>query len=206
MVGRRSSRRFTATAFASGVAALVVLAAAAGSGGRSASSCGATVKVTDHEKYVVNQYLQDAMRYVPGSTTIRSGCSLTFEFATPDQNDPHSLSVVKRADLPRTDAQMEACPVCKEIKSQHVGDPTLPAGPKNPILHWTVNVGDVYRPQAGARRARRQSRHLRVGEEGRATGAPEGDRAGLGARRDDALLHVRDASVDAGQNRRHVTG
>ena len=141
MVGRRSSSRFTATAFASGVAALVVLAAAAGSGGRSASSCGATVKVTDHERYVVNKYLQDAMRYVPGSTTIRSGCSLTFEFATPGQNDPHSLSVVKRADLPRTDAQMEACPVCKEIKSQHVGDPTLPAGPKNPILHWTVNVG-----------------------------------------------------------------
>jgi hypothetical protein len=146
-VGRHSSSRFTLTAIVSGAAALVVLGAAAGSGERSAtlsrgaSSCGATVKVTDHATYVVNRYLQDAMRYVPGSTTIRSGCDLTFEFATLGQNDPHSLSVVRKADLPRTDAQMEACPICKDIKSLHVGDPTLPAGPKNPILHWTVNVG-----------------------------------------------------------------
>ena len=144
-MGRRSSSRFSVVAFASTLTALAVLSAAGASRSasdqRHATGCGATVKVTDHAKYVVNRYLQDEMRYVPGVVTIRSGCDLTFEFATPGQNDPHSLSVVKRADLPRTDPQMEACPVCKEIKSQHVGDPTVPAGPKNPILHWTVNVG-----------------------------------------------------------------
>ena len=49
---------------------------------RTATACGATVKVTDHEKFVVNQYLQDAMRFVPGTATVRSGCDLTFRFAT----------------------------------------------------------------------------------------------------------------------------
>ena len=141
-MGRRSSSRFRMTAFVSGAVAVLVVSAPAGAASRGAhEGCGATVKVTDHAKYVVNRYLQDEMRYVPGVVTIRSGCDLTFAFATPGQNDPHSLSVVKRSDLPRTDAQMEACPICKTIKSQHVGDPTLPAGPKNPILHWTVDVG-----------------------------------------------------------------
>lgn len=139
--------RTAATSLLTGAAALVVLVSVAAAARHSdstalrAESCGATVKVTDHATYVVNRYLKDEMRYVPGATTIRSGCDLTFEFATPDQDDPHSLSIVKASDLPKTDAQMEACPICKEIKSLHVGDPTLPAGPKNPILHWTVNVG-----------------------------------------------------------------
>jgi hypothetical protein len=108
---------------------------------RAAEACGASVKVTDHEKFVVNQYLQDAMRFVPGTATVRSGCDLTFRFATPDQNDPHSLSIVKESDLPRTTAEMESCKICTLIKQQHVGDPTTPAGPKNPILHWIVNAG-----------------------------------------------------------------
>ena len=108
---------------------------------RAAKACGATVKVTDHEKFVVNQYLQDEMRFAPGTATVKSGCDLTFEFATSDQNDPHSLSIVKESDLPKTTAEMESCKVCKLIKPKHVGDPTAPAGPKNPILHWIVNVG-----------------------------------------------------------------
>ena len=108
---------------------------------RMAKACGATVKVTDHEKFVVNQYLQDAMRFAPGTATVKSGCDLTFRFATADQDDPHSLSIVKESDLPKTTAEMQSCKICKAIKQQHVGDPTTPAGPKNPILHWIVNAG-----------------------------------------------------------------
>ena len=121
------------------VAVAVPLAVAGGSG--SATACGATVKVTDHEEYVVNQYLKDEMRYVPGTVAVKSGCELTFEFATPDQDVPHSLSLVKQSDLPTTSAQMAKCKICKQIKADHVGDPTVPAGPKNPILHWVVNAG-----------------------------------------------------------------
>ena len=107
----------------------------------SAKACGVTVKVTDHETFVVNEYDKDAMRFVPGTATVKSGCDLTFEFATPGQNDPHSLSIVNRSDLPRTTAQMRSCAICKQIKTGHLGDPTEPAGPKNPILHWIINAG-----------------------------------------------------------------
>ena len=108
---------------------------------RAAKACGATVRVTDHEKFVVNEYVQDAMRFAPGTATVTSGCDLTFPFATSYQDDPHSLSIVRESDLPKTTAEMESCKVCKLIKPEHVGDPTVPAGPKNPILHWIVNVG-----------------------------------------------------------------
>lgn len=123
------------------VVALVVPLAAAGGALHGAKSCGATVKVTDHEKYVINQYAQDAMRFAPGTVTLESGCDLTFEFATRNQDAPHSLSIVNQVDLPRTTAQMQSCTICKKIKAYHVGDPTVPAGPKNPILHWIVNSG-----------------------------------------------------------------
>jgi hypothetical protein len=127
-------------ALASVLVALVAIGVAAGA--RSSSqACGVTVKVTDHEKFVVNQYAKDAMRYVPGTATIKSGCDLTFEFATPDQDVPHSLSIVNHSDLPRTTAQMQSCDICKQIKAKLIGDPTIPAGPKNPILHWIVNAG-----------------------------------------------------------------
>jgi plastocyanin len=115
------------------------------SGGHAAphrqGACGATVKVTDHVKYVVNRYVHDAMRFVPGTVSVKSGCDLTFEFATSDQSDPHSLSIVAASDLPRTTEQMEDCEVCLQIGSKHVKHPGFPPGPKNPIVHWIVNVG-----------------------------------------------------------------
>jgi plastocyanin len=130
--------------FVVGLVAVVALAApsavAAGTH-RDAKACGVTVKVTDNAKYVVNRYFLDAMRFVPGTVTVKSGCDLTFKFAMPDDNDPHSLSVIKPADVPRTSGQMEKCTVCKQIKADHVRDPTEPAGPHNPIVHWIVNVG-----------------------------------------------------------------
>jgi len=122
------------------VAAVAAVAAVTQSGSGT-KACGATVKVTDHEKFVVNRYALDAMRYVPGTATVRSGCTLRFTFATPDQDVPHSISIVKKSELPKTAAEMQSCKVCKEIKAEHVKDPTEPAGPHNPILHWIVNVG-----------------------------------------------------------------
>jgi plastocyanin len=106
------------------------------------SSCaGATVKVSDHPKYVVNQYFKDAMRFTPGTVTVKSGCTLTFTFATPNQKEPHSLSIVKQSDLPRTAAQMENCKICRQIAAKHVKDPSHPPGPTNPVVHWIVNAG-----------------------------------------------------------------
>lgn len=123
------------------VAALVAVAVPLAGARPSSSGCGATVRVTDHVKFVVNRYVQDAMRFDPGTVTVSSGCSLTFQFATGGQSDPHSLSIVKASDLPKTTAQMENCKVCAQIGSKHVEHPGQPPGPKNPIVHWIVNSG-----------------------------------------------------------------
>jgi hypothetical protein len=94
---------------------------------RGAKGCGATVKVVDNVKYEINRYFQDGMRFDPGTVTLKSGCDLTFTFASPGQDDPHSLSIVSK--------------VCVQIGAKHVAHPGQPPGPKNPIAHWIVNVG-----------------------------------------------------------------
>ena len=167
---------------------------------RTAKACGATVKVTDHEKFVVNQYLQDAMRFAPGTATVKSGCDLTFEFATSDQDDPHSLSIVKESDLPKTTAEMESCKVCKLIKPEHVGDPTDAGRAEEPDPPL-----DRQRRQDGARRPGRQPRDLREPGERGAAGPRKHHRPRLGSAQHDPLLHVRAAPLDAGQDPRHVS-
>ena len=118
------------------VAAYPVSRAAVGA----AKACGAKVKVTDHEKFVVNQYLQDEMRFAPGTATVRSGCDLTFEFATSDQADPHSLSMVPGVRPPDDGRDGELQGVQAD-QAEACGRPNDAGGPKNPILHWIVNVG-----------------------------------------------------------------
>jgi hypothetical protein len=114
--------------------------AAVAGGGR--STCAATtVKVTDHMKFVINQYAQDAMRFSPGTVTVAPACSLTFEFATSGMKESHSLTIVKQSDLPTTAAQMENCKICQQIVAKHITHPGQPPGPTNPIAHWFVNVG-----------------------------------------------------------------
>jgi hypothetical protein len=98
---------------------------------RSAKACRATVKVSEHEEFVINQYAQDGMRFIPGTVTIKSGCKLVFEFATRGQSDPHSLSIVNQSDLPRTTAQMKSCTICKQIAARLVAHPGQPPGPQN---------------------------------------------------------------------------
>ncbi len=110
-------------------------------GGTRTTCAGATAKVSDHMKFVINQYVQDAMRFTPGTVTVKSGCTLTFAFATPKQDEPHSLSIVNQSDLPKTAAQMENCKICGQIRAKLVKHPAQPPGPNNPVVHWIVNVG-----------------------------------------------------------------
>jgi len=119
-------------------AAVVPLAVA---GGTRSTCAGATVKVSDHVKYVINRYVQDAMRFTPGTVTVKSGCSLTVTFATAGQDEGHSLSIVEQSDLPKTTAEMENCKICRQIAAKHVKHPGQPLGPTNPVVHWIVNVG-----------------------------------------------------------------
>jgi plastocyanin len=137
----RSPRFGLRLALVGGLVALVAVAVPLAGARVHRSACGATVKVTDKMKFVINRYVQDEMRFDPGTVSLKSGCMMTFEFATPGQSDAHSLSIVKASDLPKTAAQMENCKICGQIGARHVAHPGQPPGPKNPIVHWIVNVG-----------------------------------------------------------------
>jgi plastocyanin len=146
---KRSDVRLVILASGEGALVAVAVPLAVAGGARSsaraaprgANPCGATVKVHEQVKFVINRYLEDGMRFVPGTVTVKSGCPLTFEFATPGESDPHSLSIVKESDLPKTTAQMENCKICGQIGAKHVKHPGTPPGPTNPIVHWIVNAG-----------------------------------------------------------------
>ncbi len=134
-------KRLSAVAVALSAVAAVSGPPATAGGGR-ATCAGATVKVTDHMKFVINQYAQNGMRFSPGTVTVDGGCRLTFDFAELDRlKEAHSLSIVKKSDLPRTTAQLESCKVCGAISAKHLQLPGVPPGPTNPIVHWIVNVG-----------------------------------------------------------------
>ena len=131
------------SALAAALSALTAVAVPVAIAGGSRSTCaGATVKVTDHMKFVINQYAQNGMRFSPATVSVNAGCRLTFTFAAPDQQkEAHSLSIVSRTDLPKTTAQMENCTICGRIGAKHVEHPGTPPGPTNPIVHWIANVG-----------------------------------------------------------------
>jgi plastocyanin len=156
---RRSRPRWTI--FAAALVALAAVAAPLAVAGGTRSACAAaTVKVSDHMTFVVNQYVQDAMRFTPGTVTVQSGCTLTFAFATPKQDEPHSLSIVNLSDLPKAAAQMENCKICGAIGAKLVEHPGRPPGPRNPVVHWIVNVGkrDWTHPATASSSSKRKGR------------------------------------------------
>jgi hypothetical protein len=137
---------FAATLAASVVAAVAWASLAGASpyaAGRpsGARGCDVTVKAMDGSKVAINRYMQEDMRFAPGTITVKSGCMLTFQYGSADQTDPHTLSIVTQADLPKTIEQMENCKICTQIAAKHVKDPNQPPGPTNPVLHWIVNAG-----------------------------------------------------------------
>ena len=169
---------------AAGVVALVTLAVPSVVGAEAhtgAKACGVTVKVADHAKYVVNQYVLDAMRYVPGTVTVKSGCDLTFEFATPDDNDPHSLSIDQEVRGPEDDRGDAERARCARRSRPNTSGPDRAGRAAQPD-----RALGRQRRQAGARRPRRQPQHLRVEVD---KGAPPGHArvtvSRLGASRDD---------------------
>jgi plastocyanin len=88
-----------------------------------------------------NKYMQDNMSFSPGTLTVKSGDSITFKFDGPKSMEPHTLTIVRKSDLPRTGAQVENCTACERLASGHLKNPKAPPDQGNPIVHWTLNKG-----------------------------------------------------------------
>ena len=108
----------------------------------------ATLNVVGKSEFKANRYVKDGMRFGTDITAIKSGGTLTIVNKT---DQPHSLSLVKKSQLAKNMAQMEACfgrGPCDELAVAHGAidpetgeqqDPTVPL----------VNVGKAGFDQPG---------------------------------------------------------
>ena len=53
----------------------------------------------------------------------------------------HTLTIVKKSDLPKTGAQVENCRACQRYATPHLKNPKAPPDEHNPIVHWTLDRG-----------------------------------------------------------------
>lgn len=74
----------------------------------------------------INQSLNIEYRFRPGTLHIKHGATLTFRQGPPqppsvfpDGVEPHTLSIVRRADLPRTLQELFECEVCGPFLEAH---------------------------------------------------------------------------------------
>ena len=108
----------------------VAAAVAAGSALASSHAAGVTVKVADKgTSYVINKTASDTMYFTPATTTVKSGSMLTFEYGGKPAQEPHTITIVKPSDLPKTPAQIDNCTVCLKYASGHLKNPHAEPGP-----------------------------------------------------------------------------
>jgi plastocyanin len=123
------------------VAALGAGAALAG-GPAAALGAGATVRAIETPKVVINKYLQIGLHFAPGTVMVKSGSMLTFTLVG-KQDEPHTLTIVPKASLPKTVAQVENCAVCQRLATPHLKNPKAPPDQNNPIVHFVLNKGQA---------------------------------------------------------------
>ena len=134
-----------------GVAVLVLsLGVVTGAGAASAPKPPkrATIKVSQHIKVKPNRYIQDGLRWNKDVYRVRSGGTLHV-VNTAASEGPHTFTVVKRKDLPRTAKQVLNCKICNTLGAAHGADPNSDAPPKFQYLENGVGQNtppDVDRP------------------------------------------------------------
>jgi plastocyanin len=150
-------------------AACAVLAAGAigalGAGMAAASSHtgGLTIKAMDQGMtYVINKSATDKMFFSPGTATIKSGETLTFEYAGNPAGEPHTITILAAKQLPKTTRQLNECSACRQLASGHLENPHAPPGPTNDIAHWIVNKGKPGLDEPGDSIAIEGSKHRSI--------------------------------------------
>jgi hypothetical protein len=87
----------------------------------------ATVNAVQKVQFKINRYVKDGLRWQKDVYKVRSGGTL--HIVNKAEDGPHTLSIVKRSDMPRTVKQINQCKVCKQIGQEHGADPNSEAPP-----------------------------------------------------------------------------
>jgi hypothetical protein len=101
----------------------------------------ATVNAVSKVTYKINRFVKDGLRWQKDTYQVRSGGTL--HIVNKAQSGPHTLSIVKKSDLPRTTKQLNQCSICETIGQQHGADPNSDAPPTH---LWTEDGVGVDTP------------------------------------------------------------
>jgi len=121
---------------AAGTAGLALIAAggtaavsASGAAETAAAPKQAVVKQTTGFEFKKNRYIKDKLRFNKDTYKVQSGGTLKLVMTVPDEG-PHTVSVVKKKDLPTS----FNCPACDELGKAHGADPNGNKPPKFPFV------------------------------------------------------------------------
>jgi hypothetical protein len=129
----------------SGVAVLgfVVTGSAVALAATGAAPRHTTINAVTSTKVKINRYIQDGTRWQHDIYRVRSGGTITIvNLAASD--GPHTFSVVRRSDLPRTVGQMMNCKICLKVAQELGANPNSQAPPK--FLFVENGVGSTTPP------------------------------------------------------------
>ena len=113
---------------AAGIAGLCLAVGASGvamAASTAAAPKSATITEAQTFKVVPNRYIQDGLRWAKDVYKVKSGGTITV-VNNKNQEGPHTFTVVKKKDLPRS----IACPICDKLGQAHGADPNSDAPPK----------------------------------------------------------------------------
>ena len=122
------------------------IAASAAFAGPAAAQGGNTITVKGGAKMRPGHSITDNMRFAPLNKTVKSGSTVTINNKT---GQPHTLSIVKKSELPKNVKEMEAffqSPIMGEFMQAHQVDPENEEAPPGQPL---VNVGEEGFDQRG---------------------------------------------------------
>ena len=120
--------------FWSGVALVAaVVAAGAGAGTAKRSSVTTVKAVTKPPTMQVNRYIQDNLHWNKDVYTVQSGWTIHVVNMAADEG-PHTFTIVKKADAPKTGLQVANCRICNAMAKAHGADPNSDAPPKYPFV------------------------------------------------------------------------
>jgi hypothetical protein len=91
-----------------------------------------TINAVTSVKVRINRYVQDGTRWQRDVYDVKSGGTITVVNLA--ASEPHTFSVVKKSDLPRTVSQIINCKVCATLAKEHGANPSSEAPPKFPYV------------------------------------------------------------------------
>ena len=123
------------------IAAAAALIVAAMAGPASAGTApAATVEVRGGDILQPGQFIKNNFRFVPRNITVNSGDVVRWVDRDRDADDPHTVTIARKADLPQNIAQLDACyePGGLCITTIEAHDPGLD---EQPPFNFRVNRG-----------------------------------------------------------------